>query len=137
MFDPQMARVNSLFEPDLSPLDTYVDSTVSEVQPHVLSVKANANAADNPSYDEAMNGQYAKEYTEAAATELHTLQDDLDCWELVEQQEWMNVLLSTWAFKCKGFPDGQVKKFKARLCARGDRPKEGVDYFETWSPVVQ
>eukprot|EP00956_Cyclotella_meneghiniana_P035535 scaffold115810_cov49-Cyclotella_meneghiniana.AAC.1 len=36
----------------------------------------------------------------------------------------MNVLPSTWAFKCKRFADGQVKKFKARLCARDDRQKE-------------
>jgi len=49
----------------------------------------------------------------------------------------MNVLPSTWAFKCKRRPDGQAKKFKARFCARGDRQIEGVDYFETYSPVAQ
>jgi hypothetical protein len=30
-----------------------------------------------------------------------------------------------------------VKKFKARFCARGKRQKEGIDFFETWAPVVQ
>ncbi len=49
----------------------------------------------------------------------------------------MNVLLSTWAFKIKWFPDGSVKKFKAQFCARGDREKEGINFFETWAPVVQ
>jgi hypothetical protein len=49
----------------------------------------------------------------------------------------MNVLPSTWAFKIKHYPDGRVKKFKARFCAQGDRQKEGIDYFETWAPVVQ
>ncbi len=49
----------------------------------------------------------------------------------------MNVLPSTWAFKVKRYPDGSVKMFKARFCARGDRQLEGVDYFETWAPVVQ
>ena len=44
---------------------------------------------------------------------------------------------STWAFKIKRYPDGHVKTFKARFCVRGDRQKEGVDYFETWAPVVQ
>jgi hypothetical protein len=49
----------------------------------------------------------------------------------------MNVLPSTWAFKIKQFPDGTVKKFKARFCACGDRQKEGINFFETWAPVVQ
>jgi hypothetical protein len=43
----------------------------------------------------------------------------------------------TWAFKLKRYPDGLAKKFKARFCVRGDRQVEGVDYFETWAPVVQ
>jgi hypothetical protein len=49
----------------------------------------------------------------------------------------MNILPSTWAFKIKRFPDDTVKKFKAQFCARGDHQKEGIDFFETWAPVVQ
>jgi hypothetical protein len=30
-----------------------------------------------------------------------------------------------------------VKKFKAQFCACGNQQKEGIDFFETWSPVVQ
>ena len=62
---------------------------------------------------------------------------DFNCWDYVKRTPDMNVLPSTWAFKLKRYPDGRVKKFKARFCARGDRQKEGVDYFETWAPVVQ
>ncbi len=48
-----------------------------------------------------------------------------------------NVIQLTWAFKCKRFPDGLIKKFKARFCAQGDMQLEGVDFFETYAPVVQ
>ena len=48
----------------------------------------------------------------------------------------MHVLPSTWAFKIKRFPDGLMKKFKARFCVRGDRQQHGINYWETWSPVV-
>jgi hypothetical protein len=137
MSDAQTARVNSLLEPDLSPLEDVHGTTLSGMQPHAFAAKASANSEDNPSYDEAMKGPHAREYYQAAKVELSTLQDDLDCWELVPHCPDMNVLPSTWAFKCKRFPDGRVKKFKARFCARGDRQKEGIDFFETWSPVVQ
>ncbi|KAL7460733.1 hypothetical protein ACHAXS_001177 [Conticribra weissflogii] len=61
----------------------------------------------------------------------------MDAWEVVERTNNMNVLPSTWAFKCKRFPDRLIKKFKARFCARGDKQIEGIDYFETFAPVVQ
>jgi hypothetical protein len=76
---------------------------------------------------------------------LNTLENEFDCWELVPDprddvantEEEKNVLPSTWAFKIKRYPDGRVKKFKARFCAQGDKQKEGIDYFKTWAPVVQ
>jgi hypothetical protein len=49
----------------------------------------------------------------------------------------MNVISSTWAFKCKRNPDGLIKKFKPRYCAPGDQQLEGIDLFETYAPVVQ
>ena len=134
--NPNLQRIQSLIEPDLSLSDSD-DHLPAYISPLVFAAKSASNSEDNPSYDEAMSGIYKHEYTEAAKIELHTLQNELDCWELVPRTPEMNVLPSTWAFKCKRFPDGRVKKFKARFCARGDRQKEGIDFFETWSPVVQ
>ncbi len=48
-----------------------------------------------------------------------------------------HVITSTWALKCNRYPDGLIKKFKARFCARGDQQIEGIDFFETYAPVVQ
>jgi hypothetical protein len=67
--------------------------------------------------------------------ELHTLINKFDCWHYIPNP-CKNVVPSTWAFRIKRYPDGCVKKFKAHFCARGDRQTEGVDYFETWAPVV-
>ena len=47
------------------------------------------------------------------------------------------ILKGTWAFKLKRLPDGTPLKFKARYCVRGDLQREGIDYFETYAPVVQ
>jgi hypothetical protein len=69
--------------------------------------------------------------------ELVTIMISFDCWDYVKRTPNMNVLPSTWAFKIKWYPDRRVKKFKARVCACGDRQKEGIDNFKMWAPVVQ
>ena len=83
-----------------------------------------------------MNGPYAEEYWQAAEVELDTLDQKMESWDIVDRRHDMNVLPSTWAFKCKRFPDGSIRKFKARFCVRGDKQIEGVDFFETFAPVV-
>ncbi|KAL7460583.1 hypothetical protein ACHAXS_001034, partial [Conticribra weissflogii] len=37
----------------------------------------------------------------------------MGAWDVVEHEDDMNVINGTWAFKCKQFPNGTVKKFKA------------------------
>ena len=103
---------------------------------HPLALAAKANAEDNPKWNEAMNGPNAEGFWDAMCTEVTTLTDKKDAWDVVLREAWMNVLPSTWAFKCKRFPDGLIKKLKARFCVRGDKQLEGVDFFETFAPVV-
>ncbi len=51
--------------------------------------------------------------------EIATL-ESLGAWEVLEydSEAMPNVIQLTWAFKCKRFPDGLIKKFKARFCSR-------------------
>ena len=41
-----------------------------------------------------------------------------------------------WSFKRKRHPDGRLSKYKARLCCHGGQQQWGVQYWETYSPVV-
>ena len=44
----------------------------------------------------------------------------------------------TWVFKIKRFTDYSIRKFKARLCVRGDVQKDKAeDPLDTYAPVVQ
>jgi hypothetical protein len=99
-------------------------------------VKQSRYNEDNPSFDTATCGPFQAQLWQAMKTELNTLTKEFDCWEYVPNPG-KKVPPSTWAFKIKRYPDGQVKKFKAMFCARGDRQQEGINYFETWAPVVQ
>jgi hypothetical protein len=101
--------------------------------PQALAAKAADE--DNPNWAQAMNGPNKDGFWEACLKEFETL-TAMKTWDVVKRESWMNVLPGTWAFKIKRYPDGLVKKLKARFCARGDRQIEGVDYFDTFAPVV-
>ena len=45
-------------------------------------------------------------------------------------------ILAIWSFKRKRLPNGQISRYKARLCAHGGMQQWGVNYWETFSPVV-
>jgi hypothetical protein len=68
--------------------------------------------------------------------EFHALQQN-QTWRLVPRPARANVVGSKWVFKLKYRPDGSVDKHKARLVARGFTQRFGVDYEDTFSPVVK
>jgi len=90
----------------------YDEGTLEEWDPMVMAVKADAaSSADNPTWEKAMNGPDRDGYYKAAQIELDTL-ESMDTWEVVPQESWMNILPTTWAFKCKRYPDGTIRNAK-------------------------
>ena len=115
---------------------TRLERIANWIHPLFLKARSAASKMDNPNWGEAMGGEFADEFWEAAVVELETL-EEMKAWKVVDTPPGANVIDSIWAFKIKRFPDGLIKKFKARFCARGDQQLEGIDFFETYAPVVQ
>jgi histone deacetylase 1/2 len=58
-------------------------------------------------------------------------------WQLVPFRRGVNLIDIRWVFKVKRRPDGTVDRYKARLVAKGFKLRHGIDYDDTYNPVVK
>jgi hypothetical protein len=58
-------------------------------------------------------------------------------WHLVSSCVGLNIIYYKWVLKLKHKPDGSIDHHKARLVAKGFKQQYGVDYDDTFSPVVK
>lgn len=72
-----------------------------------------------------------------AMTDEHGAMLKTKTWDLVPRPENVNIVRSMWLFKHKFDANGVLSRHKARLVANGKSQEEGVDFTETFSPVVK
>jgi transposase InsO family protein len=58
-------------------------------------------------------------------------------WTLVPLPDSKNVVGCKWVYKLKHHSDGFIARYKARLVAKGFHQQYGVDFEETFSPVIK
>jgi Reverse transcriptase (RNA-dependent DNA polymerase) len=87
-------------------------------------------------YAQAMASSHAAEWHGSAVAELQS-HKELGTFTLVPRERGMNVLPTRWVFKVKRDESGNVTKYKARITPKGFRQRHGVDYHETFAPVMR
>ncbi|CAA7036575.1 unnamed protein product [Microthlaspi erraticum] len=58
-------------------------------------------------------------------------------WHLVRYTDISNLVGNRWIFTIKRKADGSIDRYKARLVAQGYSQRPGIDYHDTFSPVVK
>ncbi|KAK9049437.1 hypothetical protein SSX86_031595 [Deinandra increscens subsp. villosa] len=77
-----------------------------------------------------------EEWKKAMITELLALHKN-NTWSLVPRPPNRNIVGSKWLFRTKYRSDGSIERRKARLVAQGYSQVPGLDFTQTFSPVVK
>ena len=85
---------------------------------------------------EALSSNHTAQWKEAADAEYQSLLHS-HTWDLVKLPPGRKSIGCKWVFKVKHSEDGSVEMFKGWLVGKGFAQRYGVDYDETFSPVVR
>jgi Reverse transcriptase (RNA-dependent DNA polymerase)/gag-polypeptide of LTR copia-type/Integrase core domain/GAG-pre-integrase domain/Domain of unknown function (DUF4219) len=94
------------------------------------------NICEPSTFAEALKSPEADEWKLAADAEMNSL-ESMKTWDLVSLPHGKQPIGCRWVFRVKHKPDGTVERFKARLVAKGYAQRPGIDFNETFAPVVR
>uniref|UniRef100_H3GY81 Uncharacterized protein n=1 Tax=Phytophthora ramorum TaxID=164328 RepID=H3GY81_PHYRM len=100
------------------------------------AVEAAADLSEPTTFQEAVNGPDQVHWRKAIRAELKSMRLR-GVFRAAKLPSGQRAIGTKWVFKIKRKADGSIEKYKARLVAKGFKQKYGIDYTETFSPVVK
>jgi hypothetical protein len=113
--------------------------TQNQAEDPIAFAASNRSDPDTLHYGQAMKAHDAAAFQEAMLLEAnaHTDNDHWEVWARCDVPKWQDILPAVWAFRRKRRIDTrEVYKYKAHLNIHGGKQTHGVNYWETYSPVV-
>ncbi|XP_074301226.1 uncharacterized protein LOC141632589 [Silene latifolia] len=100
---------------------------------HRVFLAAISNVVEPPSFRVAINDP---RWCKAMEAEITALENN-GTWELADLPSDKKALGCRWVYKIKYKSDGSIERYKARLVIFGNHQVEGIDYGETFAPVIK
>ncbi|KAI5318258.1 hypothetical protein L3X38_037966 [Prunus dulcis] len=109
------------------------DDTVRYPLPHALAAQITSSLQEPTCFSQDVRFPV---WRAAMTNEFNALLKN-NTWTLVPSSPHHHIVGCKWVFKVKRLADGSVERYKARLVAKGFHQQYGIDYYETFSPVVK
>lgn len=107
-----------------------LDHLSSSYKSFILSI---SHTPEPKTYKQAASSEC---WQKAMGQEIQALEQN-HTWELTDLPPGKQLIGCKWGYKVKLKSDGSIERYKARLVAKGYTQQKGIDYFETFSPVVK
>lgn len=119
------------------PPDTYVPEDFRHPKSHLTyCLAANTVLYEPSTYEDALSCPDAEHWHAAIQSELASLYEN-NTWTIDSLPADRKQVGSKWVFKIKLKADGSIARYKAKVVAKGYSQIPGVDYNDTFSPVVK
>ncbi|SPO29799.1 uncharacterized protein UTRI_10282 [Ustilago trichophora] len=118
-----------------------IEENESEDEIDILALSSRtmtSNESPDPvTIQEAQSRTDWPQWEKAMQSELNSHKEN-GTWEVIDNNSSdMHLVTCKWVYKLKLKSDGTVDKYKARLVARGFKQWQGIDYEETFAPVLK
>ncbi|KAG2858866.1 hypothetical protein PC114_g28403 [Phytophthora cactorum] len=118
------------------PLPLRTEWTPTKKKNLVTKMKTTVDLSEPSTFQEAVNGPDQVHWRKAIRAELKSMRLR-GVFRAAKLPNGQRAIGTKWVFKIKRKADGSIEKYKARLVAKGFKQKYGIDYTETFSPVVK
>ncbi|KAG3046773.1 hypothetical protein PC122_g24260 [Phytophthora cactorum] len=118
------------------PLPLRTEWTPTKKKNLVTKMKTTVDLSEPSTFQEAVNGPDQVHWRKAIHAELKSMRLR-GVFRAAKLPNGQRAIGTKWVFKIKRKADGSIEKYKARLVAKGFKQKYGIDYTETFSPVVK
>jgi len=134
--EPQKKRGRPIGLKSYQKLVTPSDRVLRDRTDKSARIAAMKVSLDPVSYKDATSRDDSDCWKQAMDDEMASIHKN-KTWELKSLPDGQPAVSCRWVYKSKLWSDGTIKRYKARLVARGFSQTHGVNYFETFSPVVR
>ena len=115
---------------------TILNKRISK-QPTKMNLTTEAEIIEPETYQQAIHSPQAHKWINAMTEELEALAKNKTWTMVTRPNDGSNVVKSKWTYKLKKNAFGAITRYKARLVAVGTSQLKGLDFNQTFSPVVK